>query len=77
MSGREGGCHMGYKPEARPSLIAGLVSIKQMLLEILEIISKFTVCKSYSNLNLIPHSKMPALVHNCHPVPELGLKHRI
>lgn len=73
----EGGCHMGCKPEASPSLIAGLLSIKQMFLEIPQVLSKFTLCKSYGNLNLIPHSKVSVLAHNCHPVPELGIKHRL
>lgn len=48
---------MGCKPEANPNLIAGLLSIKQMYLEIPELLSKFTICKSFGNLNLIPHTK--------------------
>lgn len=68
---------MGGKPEASPNLTAGLLSIKQMFLEVPEVFSKFTLCKSFGNPSLIPHSKVSIPAHNCHPVPELGLKHRI
>lgn len=57
-SREEEGCHMRGKPEASPNLTAGLLSIKQMFLEVPEVLSKFTLCKSFGNPSLIPHSKV-------------------